>query len=310
MTSSSLSTETQLQRMAGEIGRLQQLAHELQQSNLHLNAEVQETRRVLSTGRGSNQPVNPTPRAKVPDPPTYDGSSKANEIEVWKFLLLQYFLATGIEDQIAQVNLASTLLRGNAALWFISHYSADARPESFEALTRALTDQFGDKDAVKKARDQLCALRQTKSARVYTNKFRQLLIQIPDIGDSDVLDKYIRGLKMDIQKEVWLKNPSSLDEAIQLAERVDSLFQGLKFGNARPAYAKSPVFQSDAMDVDNVQYTPSKGRLTSKDRAQLKANGGCFYCRQLGHVLKNCPVRPSRSQVNAISENSGNASQE
>jgi len=32
--------------------------------------------------------------------------------------------------------------------------------------------------------------------------------------------------------------------------------------------------------------------ITDEERAELNAKGGCTYCRQLGHTIAACPIRP------------------
>lgn len=40
--------------------------------------------------------------------------------------------------------------------------------------------------------------------------------------------------------------------------------------------------------------TDQRTRLTDAERRQLRQSGACFYCRNTGHLLPQCPSRPSR----------------
>ena len=38
--------------------------------------------------------------------------------------------------------------------------------------------------------------------------------------------------------------------------------------------------------------TPQPSRLTAEDRRRLRDTNACYYCRQPGHILADCPLRP------------------
>ena len=49
---------------------------------------------------------------------------------------------------------------------------------------------------------------------------------------------------------------------------------------------------SNVPNVSNVTVVPpefTKGRITDEGRDWMRAHGGCFFCRTLGHVVKDCP---------------------
>ena len=45
------------------------------------------------------------------------------------------------------------------------------------------------------------------------------------LTDGDLLDRFVRGLHVDIQKEVLLAMPQNFDEACAIAERVAAVFR-------------------------------------------------------------------------------------
>ena len=97
---------------------------------------------------------------------------------------------------------------------------------------------------------------QRNSVSKYAESFRSLLLQIPDMAKEEQLDRFIRGLKLHLRKEVIVKAPTTLDEAIRLAERIDSI-RFTPNGHSSPS---APFPRADAMDIDNVQlnHTSSK----------------------------------------------------
>ena len=76
-------------------------------------------------------------------------------------------------------------------------------------------------------------LKQTNSVQAYVARFRQLLLQLPDISTVDRLHCFAMGLKPAAQQQVRLHQPATLQAAIELAERADSV-----------AYRPGPVWRS------------------------------------------------------------------
>jgi Zinc knuckle len=48
------------------------------------------------------------------------------------------------------------------------------------------------------------------------------------------------------------------------------------------------------MDVNTINtWNP----LSDKEKQRLMAEGRCFFCKQQGHMSRNCPKKPNRSSV-------------
>src|SRR6185312_5402303 len=43
-----------------------------------------------------------------------------------------------------------------------------------------------------------------------------------------------------------------------------------------------------------------KHRLTPEERKRLIENGGCLYCRQLGHLVESCTKKTDRHKTDSI----------
>ena len=114
-----------------------------------------------------------------------------------------------------------------------------------------------------------------------------------------------------------MREPGTFEEAVKLADRYDSLWgsAGLQSGFARPTFASNGVRTSRAqtplsftnpgapirlanpggtgpvpMEIDALRRKPTP--LTQTERARLVKIGGCFYCRQPGHLIAECPSKP------------------
>ena len=74
-------------------------------------------------------------------------------------------------------------------------------------------------------------LRQRTSVTDYANQFSGLLPEIPHMHPADAIYQFVRGLKAQIRLHVELQRPSTVNDAIRLAQAADSALYC-----ARPTY--------------------------------------------------------------------------
>ena len=79
---------------------------------------------------------------------------------------------------------------------------------------------FKPVDAAQRARDQLANCKQTGNVNAYTNAFNRIVLQCVGVSAEEKLDRYVRGLKKDIQKQVRIANPSDFEDAALTANHV------------------------------------------------------------------------------------------
>ena len=96
----------------------------------------------------------------------------------------------------------------------------------------------------------------------------------------DRIEYFVSGLKTRSKQEIILRNPETLEEAYQLAYRLDNLFQRTQ-STWKPVNPSPPV--SDPMDIGHVSGAPLK-KLTNEEREALRNAGACFRCRKTGHI--------------------------
>jgi hypothetical protein len=132
---------------------------------------------------------------------------------------------------------------------------------------------------------------------------QELSLQIPGTSNEELLDRFARGLKPRTRMEVTMRAPASFDEAVKLADRHDSLFSGFGFTRQPAGFTRSgqgfavsqsvsnPILPTPTpMEIDALRRKPSP--LTPEERAPVQRTGGCFCCRQSGHVIANCSSKP------------------
>jgi Zinc knuckle len=67
-----------------------------------------------------------------------------------------------------------------------------------------------------------------------------------------------------------------------------------RFGQRRQGGGSSSR-DPNAMDVDAIN---TRNPLSEEEKKRLMAEGRCFFCKQQGHMSRNCPKKPSRSNTN------------
>ena len=135
--------------------------------------------------------------------------------------------------------------------------------------------------------------------RDYTAHFRRLCSTIRKIADEEKLDRYVRGLKYKIQKEVNLKNPATYLEATQLAERIDITFdRAYSMSDDRPRDSKPMPTPMDLNAMEKGKRDPkAKERrkpLTDAEKQGRKDRNECLYGGSKDHQLADCPLKPRK----------------
>ena len=108
------------------------------------------------------------------------------------------------------------------------------------------------------------------------------------------LDKFLRGLKDETRVPVKLRGPITMEEAATFAERVDAIIH--RNVTYRPRYTPIDNSGQIPMEIDAIR----RSKITNQERDQLRRTGGCFFCREIGHMARDCPRKRKPAKVNAI----------
>lgn len=249
-------------------------------------------------------------RLKPNKPDTYDGRRSLEAAENFVFQHEEYFaaqgMATGVEDAL-QISFAAANLRGQAALWYRERKpreSSGAEPcfQNWADFASQLKEAFRPFNACRLARDRLAKAFQRTSVQEFVNELRNIRLHLPSLSDDELLDRFLRGLKYPIRKELAVRDPTSFEEAARIAERLDVAFhhaqsdhsdhrsgslddnQGNESTTPPPTdfveRPSTPSIRNGAspMEIDAIQVMNGRN-----------SNRKCYLCGTSGHFARDCP---------------------
>ena len=153
-------------------------------------------------------------------------------------------------------------------------------PPTWEAFTLCMETEFVPKDSIVIARDSLYKLKQRISVAIYLTDFRNIVIDIPGINDSEKLARFTEELKPHILLEIRKFSPIMFEEAAKIALDVDGAFHGAGFFSNRGFGCNIGLLTGPApMEIGNVQNHKTRSRMSGERMRDLK-NNACFVCHK------------------------------
>ena len=246
---------------------------------------------------------NHTSSLRPRQPDKYHGQRDFLLLGNWMFSIDQYFMLTDMPIH-KQGPFVSTLLRDEALLWYRANYEHwdPSTPLTWQILRIAMREYFAPPNEDRRLQDEWANLKQYGTVFEYVSVLTALAMQIPGLSQTQILDKFIRGLKPKTRIEVELRDPKTPDEAYRLADRFDRIVYGAKSTtfltqNYNRYSSTSNMSYSEPMQIDTLR----PRRFRTKDIQGLRAQGLCFNCQKPGHIAVNCP----KNQTSATKSRSG-----
>ena len=128
-----------------------------------------------------------------------------------------------------------------------------------------------------------------KDIPTFNEDFQKIVLDIPTISMSEKIDRYCRGLKPYIWKELCANDYEDLSDVMTDALRIESATKRLR-GNGptfpfRKGENKGDTNDPTHMEIGNIELK----KLSKEEREECMKKGLCLRCRQPGHIAKNCP---------------------
>ncbi|KAI4901477.1 hypothetical protein NFI96_000625 [Prochilodus magdalenae] len=246
----------------------------------------------------------------VSKPDKYDGSP-----ELCRGFLLQcsiYFSSSPPSSEKARMSFVISCLTGKALDWAtavwpsVEHGTYDQFLNEFKAAFDHPLDGRSQGELLLKLRQG------ARSVADYALEFR-ILAAGSGWNEPPLIVVFRNGLRPEIQIELACRDDKlSLDDLISLAIRLDHCKEGssatprtplssnLVSDHRSPAIQTRPrlSFRSTPEEIPAERPTQCGfTRLTHEERLRRLHGGLCMYCGAAGHVVRDCWVRPRRSQA-------------
>lgn len=294
--------ELQQQQNLNTATALQQLASVVQHQAHHAEAQHQS----------KNTVAKALASAKLPD---LDGVGKAkDDLDTWLFLCEQNFQTLSSATDTEKIMIAALRLKGHSASWWrdVTQLPQSQRPSSWGEFKRQIMQVYMPITREEVARDKLATAKQVSTLEQYIGYIRKLFYAIPNITEEEKLDRFKRGLKPHLQREVLVARPkpTTLEDMIALAALHDSLQRSSHSYNRQvPQYPRLPYKAPTVsngyapMELDAIQtgvQTTRSSRSASASMApqshplsshnlQGHKRKRCYYCGKFGHISRHCP---------------------
>lgn len=204
------------------------------------------------------------------------------------------------EKEAEKTDIAASYLRGAAYEWYLVAKEHNLIV-NWESMKQNLYATFEPVNKVELARDKLAVIRQTSTIERYNEEFRKIIFNIPRLSQDEAMDRYKRGLKINISTLLCTNKYENLNEMMSDASKYEvstSSFSRSLGNQARPSGLFQPKnYQSrqsgvTPMDISNARLQWSDQKLKDYN------NGACFYCHKKGCRVETCPLKKSVNNLN------------
>ena len=301
-------------------------------------AEAQQTRSTdLQPHHSTNSPsVNnqqavKKPPMKIALPDKFTGVDKSPTISNWLFSISQYLRAMRADEE-DYVVVATTFFTGTAMDWWqgvVKTEGQEAYHWSWQEFETRCLRRFQAVNDSELAFERLMRWRQTGSVSSYLAGFQSHIQQIPftTLPEAGRTFVFIAGLNQELQKAVKMQQPTTLEQAMNLAQRASGLNQTSSQFNSsfnRPFNRQSSTMGRSSSQlhrtatgsrfsplvVENVEeaseqvgrnaalkQSEEEGQTSDFDlecsaltaeQKKLYREGRCFKCKQKGHLGRDC----------------------
>jgi hypothetical protein len=256
--------------------------------------------------------TNMLPKFIATIPPFFDGARDRRKLDTWLYKVEHYLDLIQVKTDKLKINIAATLFDGYAADWWYTrtkHVREGQEPPvvSWNQFVHTMEQTFIPSEARYTTQaDKLPVLKQTGSVPSYIANFLSLVIHLQGSSESEKVSRFIGGLKPTPSFYLSSHKPTSMLEAIKLAEKwayrcaEEEDFHACK--RRKVIARQSSPSRADRQPREYVSYTRVEGnnhpkrppgfkRLTEGEMTEYRKRGLCFKCGGHGHTFFQCSQR-------------------
>jgi hypothetical protein len=232
----------------------------------------------------------------------------ASDARVWLFHVEK---CTAGKADLARIRAAEAALQGSAASWLMQREAAKLPSAQTWADWRALLIARFAPITEDRLRDEIRSLRQgDSSVQEYADTFLEKAQQLPDRSEQTNVFDFCSGLTVKLRNEVRARAPTTLADAIRMADQFDFAMRGGVRTGPSPVIAHSSAggSPSSGMEIDAVERATDArvvelGRIVEQQARRIEElaalgkqparrfEGECWYCHKSGHSQRNCYKR-------------------
>ena len=182
---------------------------------------------------------------------------------------------------------------------FIKDLNDQNKDAKWIELKNALKAFYEPESVRKEARKISRSIRFTdcSSAGEYVSrKLSYFGVMNPEMSDQKQVDKLIKGLPESLRNIMYCSEPRNATEFLQRLRKMD-----------RPDTKKNAEKSSRVQIPVKPEIKKSVGAFPSSSDIEKPSSSGsetrsCFYCKEAGHIIKNCPTRPPKRDKSSVYE--------
>lgn len=186
------------------------------------------------------------------------------------------------------VVMAKVCLIGYASDWLEELPSQLKNTVDFDLFSKLMIEEFTPEQSHRKNKEKLKNLKlDLGGLKQYKTRFKALLRQTKIVEESKKIKYFLRGLPMDIASRIYEENCEKLEAVITSAQKkLEAMEHAREAHGVVPQDREFEVLKARVNVLDSRQ----RKRLTPEERACCIREGRCFYCREQGHLLPECPA--------------------
>jgi hypothetical protein len=256
---------TKMDSLKGEIMEgLKNFLIEMKPESENVSHEIhdEDTRKANQEWRNSNFGLKTNHVPNI-DMRKFDGKDPITCI-----LQMEQFFDLHNVSHTQKVQISSLYLEPNQFLW----YRWICSRKSFFTWTIFTEEMIAHYEDTRRNTffSQLINLKKKGSVTEHIENFQRFNIKVTDIQDGHLIDVFIGNLKDNIQHEVRLWEPKSLDNAFKVARNVESKNMAIATRRTNPNIYRE--------NNDPSSKTRQPIRLTPQQLEEIKEKGLCFNC--------------------------------